>query len=143
MKKEFLHTQLIIDTKRHYPIQELFELMEANIGDRFGKIYTKKELKLVEKIFIEGKDGFVDITSYKWGLTGKGRVIIGLEKPFKLKFTSKDVLFWILCVITVGIAFIIRLIIDFLAGVFNLEGTKENRAMMRSVAEEIEKLVNK
>lgn len=138
MKKGFLHTELIIDTKRFYPAQELFELMKQSLGDKYGTMYIKKEFMMV--IYIEGKDGFVSVASSKWK-----KIIIGMNEPLskiiKLKPTIKDVLFYTLCVVTLGIAWVIREAIDILAGIFNLEGTKENRAMMKAIAEEIEKLV--
>ena len=68
-----------------------------------------------------------------------------LKKVFLgLKINPKTIVLWVLlCIITLGIAIIIANIIDFLRGIFNIEGTKKNRAMMRAVAVEIEKLVNK
>ena len=143
MKKGFLHTELIIDTKRFYPAQELFELMKQSLGDKYGTMYIKKQLTM-DWIFIEGKDGFVSVWSSKWLSTVRGRITIGMNEPLskiKLKLTIKDVLFYTLCVVTLGIAWVIREAIDILAGIFNLEGTKENRAMMKAIAEEIEKLV--
>jgi len=145
MKKGFLHTELIIDTKRHYPMQELFEMVKERFGDKYDKIYTNKELKLVETIFIESVDGYVNIMPQKWGFSGKGRITIGIEKPFKklFKITGRDVLFVVLCFVTLGLLFFIRIFVDFLRGIFNLEGTRKNRAMMKSIANEINQMVEK
>ena len=141
MKKAFWHTELIIDTGRHYPTEELFELMKENLGDRFGKIYTK-DLKFMKIIFIDGKDGSVSVQSVKVGFSKRGRISVGIGN-LKLKITKKGILSYILGVVTLGIVPAIKKIIDFFAGIFNLEGTEKNRAMMRFVAEEIEKFVNK
>jgi hypothetical protein len=152
MKKAFFHTELLIDTKRFYPKQELFEMMKENLGDRFGKItYTEKKLfgKSVSSIYVEGDDGWVNVNSFEWFSTTKGRIVIGMGEPLKkaflgLKINPKAIVLWvILCIITLGVAVIIANMIEFLRGIFNLEGTKKNRAMMKAIAIEIEKLVNK
>jgi len=145
MRKGFSHTELIIDTKRYYPLQELFEMVKKRFGDQLGTITANKELKLVETVFIESPDGWVSITTGKWGMTGRGRIVVGLEKPFKksLKPTVNDIIFIILCFVTVGIIFFIRIIIDFFRGIFNLEGTAKNRIIMKKVAEEVNNLVEK
>ena len=143
MKKGFFHTELIIDTKRYYPPQELFELLKENFGDRFGEFYNKKELKTLDTIYIEGEDGWVSIDSVKLGSSSKGEITIGLQKPLKkeLKFTRKDIIFMILCFVSLGVVFAVYLAIDFFAGIFNLEGTKKNRIMMKAIANEIERIV--
>jgi len=152
MKKGFLHTELIIDTKRFYPQQELFEMMKENLGDKFGNItYTEQKLlgKSVGTIYIEGCDGWVNVDTMQWLSTSRGRIVIGMREPLKklflgLKINPKAIVLWvILGIITLGIAIVIANAVDFLRGVFNLEGTKKNRAMMKAVALEIEKIVNK
>jgi len=149
MKKSFFHTELLIYTKRYYPVQELFELMKENLGERLGKIYTNKEMKLLETIFIEGEDGFVNITSSKWLSAKRGQITVGMQKPLKrvfqdvkdAKVTAKAI-FITICILTIGIAYVISRIIDIFRGIFNLEGTKENRAMMKAIALEVEKIVS-
>jgi hypothetical protein len=126
--------------------------MKENLGDRFGKItYTEKLLfgKAITSIYIEGEDGWVNVLSSEWLSTKRGRIVIGMGEPLKkaflgLKINPKSIVLWVLlCIITLGIAIIIANIIEFFRGIFNLEGTKKNRAMMKAVALEIEKLVNK
>ena len=71
------------------------------------------------------------------------------SKPFKelaketFKFTSKDVMWIIVCILTLGLAKIAWLIGDFMVGILGLEGTKGNRTILKSLWEELEKLVNK
>jgi len=53
---------------------------------------------LLDTVFIEGEDGFVNVVSQKWFSPGRGRRILGLGKPLKqefkeLKLTAKDVLY--------------------------------------------------
>jgi len=152
MKKAFFHTELIINTKRFYPQQELFEMMKKNLGNKFGEItYTDKKIfgKSITPIYIEGKDGWVNVFSSEWLSSKRGQIVIGMGEPLKkaflgLKINPKSIVLWvILCIITLGVAVIIANIIDFFRGVFNLEGTKENRAMMKAIGKEIESLVNK
>jgi len=150
MRNGFLDTSLIIETKVFYKTQELFELIKEKLGDKFGPISTNKELKLVETIFIEGADGWVDITSSEWGFGGKGRIRIGIDGPIKKSFKdlknlkARDIILPIvLNIITLGLYFLISRIVEFFRRLFHLEGTKKNRAFMRAVASEIEMLVKK
>jgi len=142
MRNAFWHTELIIDTKRYYTIREIFELVRENIEEKFGPIIIKKEL-FIETISVQGVDGYINkVTSMKWLGTGRGRIIIRQEAPLNSPFKLRDLLWWLLCIATLGLAFIIYQIIDIAKGILNLEGTKANRAMMKTLAEEIEKLVN-
>jgi len=152
MKKAFFHTELFLDTKRFYPQQELFEMMKENLGEKFGKItYTEKKLfgKSVSSIYIEGKDGWVNVMSTEWLSSTRGRIIIGMGEPLKkaflgLKINPGAIVLWVLlCIITLGLAIIIARIIEIFRGIFNLEGTKKNRAMMKAIASEIEKIIDK
>ena len=146
MKKGFFTTSLIINTKRYYKTDELFELLKDKFGDKYGPISINKELKLLETIFIEGVDGWVNIVSSEWGFGGKGRIEVGIGEPIKkafkgLKITKKDIIFIIFCVLTFGLLLLITKIIDFFRMFFHLEGTKKNRTFMKVIALEIEKIV--
>jgi len=152
MKKAFFHTELLIDTNRVYTQQELFEMMKESLGEKFGKItYTEKKLfgTSVSSIYVEGVDGWVNVNSSAWLSSTRGRIVIGMGEPLKkaflgLKINPKAIVLWvILCILTLGIAIIIANIIEFFRGIFNLEGTKKNRTMMKVIALEIEKIVNK
>jgi len=142
MRWTFWRTELIIDTKRYYPIREIFELVRENLEEKFGPIIIKKEF-LIETISVQGVDGYINkVTSMKWLSTGRGKIIIRQEESLKSLLTARDILFWLLCIVTLGLAFIVYLIIDFAKDILNLQGTKANRAMMKTLGEEIEKLVN-
>jgi hypothetical protein len=126
MRKEFLSTDLIIDTKRYYPVHELFELMRENLEDKFGAIIIKKVLT-VETISVQGVDGYVNkVTSAKWLNTGRGKIIISQKK---IKSGILDF----------GLDYIP--VLGIVLGFLNLEGTRANRAMMKTLGEEIEKLI--
>ncbi|MCL2260192.1 MAG: hypothetical protein FWC15_02425 [Fibromonadales bacterium] len=142
MKRAFLSSDLKIDLERYYPPQELFELMREKLEEKFGTMIFKKELMILETISVQGVDGYVNkVNSMKWGLGAKrGRIIIRQEEQ-KIKIKSRDILWWILCVITLGLAFVVYRIIEVASGILGLEGTKANRAIMRTLGEEIEKLV--
>ena len=113
---------------------------------KFGLISINKELKLVEIIFIEGLDGWVNIAPMK-SFGGKGRIRIGIGAPLKksLKNTKARniILSTVLNIFTLGLYFLISYIIDFFRQLFHLEGTKKNRAFMKTIANEIEILVKK
>jgi hypothetical protein len=149
MRKAFWHTELIIDTQHFYPAHELFELMGKKLEGKFGAFSSKKILG-VEYIYAQGMDGYrIEVLSRRPVLGGKrGVIIISQGKPLKemfketFKITAKDIQWIILYIVTLGLAWIVRRISWVIAGIFNLEGTKENRAIMRSLGEEIEKLVN-
>jgi len=152
MKKSFFHTELLIDTRRFISQQELFEMMKENLGERYGKItYTEKILfgKSISPIYIEGKDGWVNVFSTQWLSSTRGRITISMGEPLKkvflgLKIKPKDIILWVLlCIVTLGIVIIIANIVEVFRGVFNLEGTKKNRTMMKAIAVEIGKIVNK
>jgi len=95
----------------------------------------------VELISVQGVDGYVNkVMSMKRGRGGK--IYISQSEPLTSPFTVKNVLWWILCVATLGIAFIIHIIIDYAKDILSLQGTKANRAIMEKIAEEVEKFVN-
>ncbi|MCL1947226.1 MAG: hypothetical protein FWF51_08790 [Chitinivibrionia bacterium] len=145
MKKAFWNTELFIDTNRVYSEQELFEYLKEKLGNRYKAIFTEKVLT-VETIYIEGEHGWVHIFSHRRLSAKRGRIIITMGEPLKkmeFKLEVKDVLLCLLFVVTLGIAFAIYKLVVVLRGIFNLEGTKENRNMMREIAEEIEKFVTK
>jgi len=125
-------SDLLISTKRIYPVNELLQLMKDNLGNRFGLFEIKKVIK-AEVISVQSVGGWaIQIASVNFLGTGKGKIIIS-QKPIKSKL-----LFWtFLTVITFGIAFFIKRI----AGFFGIEGPKANRALMRELGEAIEKLV--
>ena len=142
MKKAFFSTEYRIRTKRHYPAQELCELLKENFGDRFGTIYAQKELKILEYIYIEGDMGSVGIYSSE-SLRGRGVISVTPGGPLKKQLTSKKMLFLIFCIFTIGIVWVVSKIIFFFTGIFGLDGSKKDRAMMKTIAAEIDKLVSK
>jgi uncharacterized membrane protein len=173
MRKAFWHTELIIDTERYYPPLELFELMRENLEEKFGSIIIKKILTL-ETISVQGVDGYVNkVTSMKWLMTKRGRIIIRQEQPLepiKIELTANSIvqsilgfaksILWlilylamvglvvglIIWCITQGILWLVVLIVMAILAlivyeILKPEGTKANRAMMKTLGEEIEKLV--
>jgi len=152
MRKAFLDTALVINAKRQFSKQELFELMKENFGDKFGAItYTEKKFlgTDVSSIYINTVDGWVsvDLLNHKINV-GLGMPLNEIKKGFLgLKFDRKEVfkmvLWVILCIITLGLPILIAKIVDGFRMIFHLEGTKKNRVMMKTIALEIEKLVKK
>jgi hypothetical protein len=143
MKREAFSTNLWIKPNRSYPTNELFEIMKENLGDKFGPFELKKvKVFKTELICAQGTDKYeIRVQTVDWKSRG-GRIIIRQYKP--LKQAMKDsIILTIICVITLGIGFAIWRVVDKIRVWFGLEGTKANRARMRALGEEIEKLVSK
>jgi hypothetical protein len=141
MTREPFSSNLWIKTDRYYLSNELFVLFKENFGDKFPPIDIKKFLNL-EKIYFQGANNYsIYVWSTKWGVGGKGngRIIVSQDKKF-LQILKDSIPITILCVLTLGIGFIIWRIVDKIKFIFGLEGTKASRAKMRELAGEIENL---
>lgn len=60
MKRDLLSSDIHIKLARHYPPQELFDILKENLEEKFGTIIIKKESYLGEVIFVQGLDGYVN-----------------------------------------------------------------------------------
>jgi len=139
MTREPFSSNLWIKSDRYYPSNELFVLFKEKFGDKFPPIDIKKFLTL-EKIYFQGANNYsIYVWSTKWGASGKGRIIVSQDKKF-LQILKDSIPITIICVLTLGIGFIIWRIVDKIKFIFGLEGTKASRAKMKELATEIEKL---
>ena len=139
MTRQLFSSTLWIKTDRYYPISELFVLFREKFGEKFPPIDVKKFLNL-EKIAFQGANNYtIYVSSAKWGATGKGRILISQYKKF-LQEIKDTIPITIICILTLGIGFIIWRIVDNIKTVFGLEGTKASRAIMKELANEIENL---
>ena len=139
MTREPFSSNLWIKSDRYYPSNELFVLFKEKFGDKFPPIDIKKFLNL-EKIYFQGANNYsIYVWSTKWGSSGKGRIIVSQDKKF-LQILKDSIPITIICILTLGIGFIIWRIVDKIKFIFGLEGTKASRAKMRELATEIENL---
>jgi len=155
MKKYYRGTEYKIDTRRYYPIHDLLELVKENLENKFGPVVIKKKLWW-ENIYVQGADGYVNKISTEkrgkegqiWGRQGGQSLKSQLKSMFSIRaflWRLLQAFLWlVLCVATLGIILIIGVLLcdDVDSGPVST-GTRANRAMLKALAEEIEKLVGK
>jgi hypothetical protein len=118
-----------IKTKRHYDIDELFEIMRnGKIEEKFGPIERVNDL-MSKLILVQGLKGFTNEVS----TSGKGIIITQAKRTGLLKET-------LINVATLGVAGKVKDIKGW-AHMVGLDGAKDNKEVMKALAEEIEKLV--
>jgi len=131
MQKSAGGQDVIIKTKRHYPIQELFNLMKEKIGEKFGTIEMKKGGFGGQIIIVQGVDGYINKVS-----SIKKTIIIAQTKEEK-----RSVVGGILSHVTGGATSDIAANIKGVAAILKLDGSKGNRAVMEELAKDIENFV--
>ena len=132
MKKAFFSTDIIIKTKRNFTLNEVYAIMKENLEEKFGLIVMKKELKLFDTIFVQGVDNYVNkvSVSHKQIIISQDRITKGIFDITASEFAGS-----LLSAATGEIS-------EAVGGVLNIGGTKGNKALMKMLGEEIEKLVN-
>ena len=124
MKKELFSSDFTIKTKRNYTPQELYQLMKESLEEKYGSIIIKKEFLTGERIFIRGADGHMVTIS----CPAKKHILISQERE-KIGFLG------------LSAGNIADVVLQDAKAVLSKEGTKDNRALMKEIGEEIEKLV--
>jgi len=156
VKKFFFSTEYRITPNRSYTTPELYELIKEKLGDKFGPITLETE-KITKKDLIiapgdkEYNIGVLPVTY----LGGNGRIIV-LPSPVetdprkllkKLKKPTTWEIVWfvlwvIMCVVTVGIWYLLTEGLNILKGILGIDFPKEYRVKIKELAQEIEKIVS-
>ncbi|MDR2599321.1 MAG: hypothetical protein LBC73_03495 [Oscillospiraceae bacterium] len=122
--------QCIIQPKRKYSTDELFEIMRnGNIEDKFGPIELKKEIIGGKVILVKGLKGFINEVK----AIGKNISVVQNKREDLGKATLMNMA-------TFGISGKMK-DIENTSHFLGLGGAKDNKEIMKELAEEIEKLV--
>jgi len=143
---------LLIEVKRHYPIQELFNLMRDRLKDKFGEMELRNDEYGGQGILVDGVDKHWNMVS-----SIKNMIFIRQTKEEKVKGSKVgDVVENMAIVeniantsgIFTGISNIkgkvdgITSRVKAAKGILNIDGSQGNRELMKSLGEEIERLIN-
>jgi len=133
---DWIASVIRIKTKRKYPIEELLELMQQNLGDKYGLLEVKdRALVIGKEIAVKGVDKY---TIFIWptGTTLLGHtIIIRQEKEMpKPEYTVSGCIFGfisnILGMLTFGIKY------------WQIWGIRKNWHIMKPLSEDIAKLIH-
>ncbi|MDR0302166.1 MAG: hypothetical protein LBI04_07650 [Treponema sp.] len=117
---------VLIETKRKYSIEELLEIMRnGNLEEKFGPIELKKKMIRGKFIVVQGLNKFTN-------------EVVSVKKTIQVTQTKKEgVAMSLIHHVTEGALANVQAI-GRMAG---LGGAKDNKEVMKALAEEIEKLV--
>ena len=146
----------VIKTKRKYPAQELFELMQGNLIEKFGTMFIADDYYAIggQTISIQGVDGFeinvqpggkiIVIKQEKltkvWGEGSTAGIVVGTA----IEIFARDTIIGSVKHTVDDIGSVVDGIssrVDVFSKILKLDGSKGNWALMEELAKDIEKLV--